>query len=217
MRSADEKPGYREIRAAYGPDSIRVYQAYSDGIAEAALRRGTFVSPPFKMERMTWIKPSFLWMMYRAGWGFKDEGQKRILAIDISREGFDWALVHANLSHYDAALPYSEAEWRDRSRATDIVIQWDPERDLALQPLPFRAIQIGLRGEAVRRYVDEWIVGITDVTPLSHDIRRLVQSGDLDAAQRLLPGEAPYPVNPEVAAGILASPGPESAVPSTEG
>ncbi len=216
MRSADEKPAYREIRAAYGPDSVRVYQAYSDAIADAALRRGTFVSPPFKMERMTWIKPSFLWMMYRAGWGFKDAGQTRILAIDISREGFDWALAHANLSHYDAALPYSEAEWRARSRSAGIVIQWDPERDLALQPLPFRAIQIGLRGEAVRRYVEAWIVGITDVTPLAHDIHRLVQAGDTDAAQRLLPGEAPYPLDPETAARILASPGAKSTVPSVE-
>jgi hypothetical protein len=216
MRSADETP-YREIRAAYGPDSVRVYQAYSDEIADAALRRGTFVSPPFKRERMTWIKPSFLWMMYRAGWGFKDAGQKRILAIDVSRDGFDWALAHANLSHYDAALPYSELEWRDRSRSTDIVIQWDPERDLALQPLPFRAIQIGLRGEAVRRYVDEWIVGITDVTSVAHDIHRLVQSGDRAAAQRLLPGEAPYPVDPETAARILVLPARESTAPSAEG
>ena len=62
------------IRAVYGEHTIRVYQAYSDPIADAALAHGTFVSPPFKMERMTWIKPSFLWMMYRAGWGLKDEG-----------------------------------------------------------------------------------------------------------------------------------------------
>ncbi|WP_141653813.1 DUF4291 family protein, partial [Erwinia billingiae] len=33
---------------------------------------GTFASPPFSMTRMTWIKPSFLWMMYRSGWGMKD-------------------------------------------------------------------------------------------------------------------------------------------------
>jgi hypothetical protein len=38
-------------------------------------------------------------MMYRAGWGHKDEGQKRILAIDISREGFEWALSHSCSSH----------------------------------------------------------------------------------------------------------------------
>jgi hypothetical protein len=42
------------------------------------LANGTFVSPPFKRDRMTWIKPSFLRMMYRAGSGFKDEGQRRI-------------------------------------------------------------------------------------------------------------------------------------------
>jgi len=57
----------RQIRAVYEDRTIRVYQAYSAAIADTALARGTFVSPPFKMERMTWIKPSFLWMMYRSG------------------------------------------------------------------------------------------------------------------------------------------------------
>jgi hypothetical protein len=73
----------RQIRAVYDEHTIRVYQAYSDEIADAALAGGTFVSPPFKIGRMTWIKPSFLWMMYRAGWGYKDAGQRRILAIRI--------------------------------------------------------------------------------------------------------------------------------------
>ncbi|MFM7200125.1 MAG: DUF4291 family protein, partial [Myxococcota bacterium] len=63
----------RQIRAVYDDKTIRVYQAYSDAIADSALKHQTFVAPPFKMERMTWIKPSFLWMMYRAGWGYKDE------------------------------------------------------------------------------------------------------------------------------------------------
>ncbi len=45
------------------------------------------------------IKPSFLWMTYRSGWGKKDNNQKRILAIDITREGFEWALEHSLLSH----------------------------------------------------------------------------------------------------------------------
>ena len=90
---------HNQIRALYDAYTIRVYQAYSDAIADSALAHGRFVSPPFKMERMTWIKPSFLWMMYRAGWGLKDEGQKRILAIDITREGFEWALAHSCPSH----------------------------------------------------------------------------------------------------------------------
>lgn len=46
----------------------------------------------FKMDRMTWIKPSFLWMMYRSGWATKKD-QERILAIDIKREGFNTFLI----------------------------------------------------------------------------------------------------------------------------
>lgn len=38
-------------------------------------------------------------MMYRAGWGHKDPGQARILAIDITREGFEWATADSCKSH----------------------------------------------------------------------------------------------------------------------
>lgn len=64
----------REVRAYFTPAAVRVYQAYSDPIADGALARQTFLSPSFSMTRMTWIKPSFLWMMYRSGWGLKDPG-----------------------------------------------------------------------------------------------------------------------------------------------
>jgi len=178
-----------QIRAVYDETSIRVYQAYSDTIADAALAKGTFASPPFKMERMTWIKPSFLWMMYRAGWGFKDEGQKRILAIDITRSGFEWALTHGCLSHADEAM--SKQEWVAKKNASPVRIQWDPERNLFLQPLEHRAIQIGLGNEAVRHYVNEWICRISDITPLAHDICALVKEGRLDKAKSKLPVERP--------------------------
>lgn len=180
----------RQIRAVYDDTTIRVYQAYSDAVADTALAKGTFVSPPFKMERMTWIKPSFLWMMYRAGYGFKDEGQKRILAIDITREGFEWALAHGCLSHADNTM--SKEEWEAKKNASPVRIQWDPERDLFLQPLAHRAIQIGLSKEAVDLYVNQWIQRITDITPLAHDICKLVNEGLLDQAKAQLPVELPY-------------------------
>jgi len=179
-----------EIRAVYDDSTIRVYQAYSDAIADAALAKGTFVSPPFKMDRMTWIKPSFLWMMYRAGWGNKDDGQKRILAIDMSREGFEWALAHACLSHADESM--SKAEWQQRKDKSPVRIQWDPERDLHLHAQEHRAIQIGLEKEAVQRYVNEWTRGITDVTPLAKEIHALVEHQHYDQATALLPQERPY-------------------------
>lgn len=189
-KPATELP-QRQIRALYDADTIRVYQAYSDSIADAALAHGTFVSPPFKMERMTWIKPSFLWMMYRAGWGYKDAGQARILAIDISREGFEWALAHGCLSHADESM--SKEEWLTLKDQSPVRIQWDPERDLYLRPQEHRAIQIGLSKEAVQLYVNQWIKRITDVTPLAHEVHRLIQQGDLNGAHGLIPQEQEYP------------------------
>lgn len=180
----------RQIRAVYDATTIRVYQAYSDTIADTALAHGRFVSPPFKMERMTWIKPSFLWMMYRAGWGFKDAGQKRILAIDISREGFEWALANGCLSHADESI--SKEEWQKLKSQSPVRIQWDPERDLYLRPQEHRAIQVGLSKEAVELYVNQWIKRITDITPLAHSIYKLVQEGDLDKARCQIPQEKEY-------------------------
>lgn len=193
----------RQIRAVYDETTIRVYQAYPDNIADAALARGTFVAPPFKMERMTWIKPSFLWMMYRAGWGFKDSGQKRILALDITRAGFEWALAHSCLSHADTAT--SKDAWRAKKEAAPVRIQWDPERDVLLQPRAQRAIQIGLSQEAVELYVNHWITCITDLTPLAHAVHALVQNQQFAAAEALLPKEAPYPVSARLAESIELS------------
>ncbi|ENV37542.1 DUF4291 domain-containing protein [Acinetobacter venetianus] len=179
-----------QIRAVYNHKTIRVYQAYSEVIANSALKNQTFVSPPFKMERMTWIKPSFLWMMYRSGWGFKDNGQSRILAVDITREGFEWALAHSCLSHRNPSM--NEEQWQQLKASSPVRIQWDPERDLKLSPLDHRAIQIGLSHEAVQLYVNEWITSITDVTPLAHQIHALIEENKLDEATQLLPLETIY-------------------------
>jgi hypothetical protein len=191
----------RQIRAVYDDKTIRVYQAYSDAIADSALAHGTFVSPPFKMDRMTWIKPSFLWMMYRSGWGKKDSGQKRILAIDITREGFEWALKYSLLSH-EAKNYTDKEEWLKIKKTTPVRIQWDPERDLHLQPLEHRAIQIGLSNEAVPLYVNEWIQNITEVTELAEEVQSLVEERNLEAAENLVPNEAAYPLNTKLKAKL---------------
>jgi hypothetical protein len=190
LRSMTEIPA-QQIRAVYDEHTIHVYQAYSDEIADAALAHGTFVAPPFKMERMTWIKPSFLWMMYRAGWGYKDAGQRRILAIDITREGFHWALDHSCPSY--PAPSMSTQEWNRMKNASPVRVQWDPERDLQLRALPYCAIQIGIGPEAVPLYLNQWIRKITDVTNAAHAMHDLVKHGQLDQAQARLPVEQPYP------------------------
>jgi hypothetical protein len=179
-----------QIRAIYDERSIRVYQAFNDAIADAALAAGSLAVPSFSLNRMTWIKPSFLWMMYRAGWGYKDVGQRRILAIDITREGFDWALAHGCPSRPDPSM--SKEEWARLKAACPVRIQWDPERDLALRPLPYRAIQIGIGGESVPLYVGQWIVSITEITDLAHYLHDLVERGQVDQARAMLPRERTY-------------------------
>ncbi|MEU3305429.1 DUF4291 domain-containing protein [Streptomyces sp. NPDC006678] len=180
----------RGIRAAYSDSTITVYQAYRPEIGLPAAREGRFPAA-WKRDRMTWIKPSFLWMMYRCGWGTK-AGQETVLAVEIGRDGFEWALRHACLSGYVRGVHPDRATWQRQLKRAPTRAQWDPERDLRLQPLPYRSLQLGLSGEAVRRYADEWTVSIRDVTPLAHEIHALVSVGDLDSAARLLPQERPY-------------------------
>ena len=86
-----------KIFAVFDEQTIRVYQAYNNTIADEAIKIGTF-GDSFKLSRMTWIKPSFLWMMYRSGWGEK-EGQNRILAIDMKRTGFENKRLEDNLKN----------------------------------------------------------------------------------------------------------------------
>ncbi|MFD7511210.1 DUF4291 domain-containing protein [Streptomyces sp. NPDC059853] len=185
-------PPRYEIRALHTATTVTVYQAYAPAIGLPAARDGRFPAA-WKRDRMTWIKPSFLWMMYRCGWGTK-ENQETVLAVEITREGFAWALDHACLSHYASGLHRDHATWRRRLREAPARAQWDPERDLRLKPLPHRSLQLGLTGEAARRYADEWTVSITDVTDLAHTVHARVRAGDLEAARRLLPAERPYSV-----------------------
>ncbi|MCZ1009154.1 DUF4291 domain-containing protein [Streptomyces lydicus] len=184
------EPPHR-IRALYTESTVTVYQAYSPALGLPAARDGRFPAA-WKRERMTWIKPSFLWMMYRCGWGEKAD-QETVLAIEIERGGFDWALGQACLSHYDSGEHADRASWRRELKRAPARVQWDPERDLRLRALPHRSLQLGLAGEASRRYADEWTVAITDVTPLAREIHELVRAGGMAAAAALLPEERPYP------------------------
>jgi hypothetical protein len=183
---------YRLMRASFTDHDVTVYQAFTPQIADAAVAAGTFVVP-FKRDRMTWIKPSFLWMMYRSGWA-TNPGQERILAIQISRDGFEWALAHAVLSHYDPGIYHSREQWVEKLRISSVRVQWDPDRSLTLAPLSHRAVQVGLSGEAVSRYLDQWITSITDITNMVHELHGLVTHGNLTAASARLPVERTYPL-----------------------
>ena len=185
---------YRQIRAAYDEKTIVVYQAFSPAIADPAVRAGRFV-PPFSMGRMTWIKPSFLWMMYRCGWTTKP-GQERVLAVRITRAGFEEALAQAALSAYDPMFHESQEAWRVDLASSPVRVQWDPERDRVGSPLAWRSLQVGLSGPVVARYVGEWTVDIEDITPTL---------GARREGTMALPAEREYPISLDIARRIGAT------------
>ncbi len=197
----------KQIRADYCDDLIRVYQAFSPVIADAALSAGRFTSPHFKFDRMTWIKPSFLWMMYRSNWATR-RNQERVLGVGIRRSGFEWVLANSCLSHYEKRTYRDEEHWQTLLRSLPVRIQWDPERDIDLSRLEYRSIQMGLSGEAVQKYVHEWICEIHDLTALAREIQSLVTKGDRERAKELLPKEEPYPLSRALqkAVGIIEEP-----------
>lgn len=67
----------RHILASFDDESIIVYQAYRPMIARFAIENG-FFGGEFSYSRMSWIKPNFLWMMYRSGWGTKENRNRSL-------------------------------------------------------------------------------------------------------------------------------------------
>ncbi|WP_058486944.1 DUF4291 domain-containing protein [Defluviitalea phaphyphila] len=181
----------KKILAQFDENTIRVYQAYNHKIANEAVKLGTF-GTHFKMDRMTWIKPSFLWMMYRSGWATK-EGQERILAIDIKRTGFDYILENVVLSSFNSEIYGRYEKWRELLEKSEVRCQWDPDRDIYGNALDRRAIQLGIKGEMVNKYVNDWIVKITDITDIVIELREKIRAKTFK--ESMLPIEDEYPLN----------------------
>ena len=193
-----KKEEERNIYAVFDDKTIRVYQAYNNEIADEALKLGKFGSK-FSLNRMTWIKPSFLWMMYRSGWATK-QGQERILAIDLKREGFDEIVRNSVFSSFNSVFSsfrevsdLSKEEWKEKLENSEVRCQWDPDRDIYGNPIGRRAIQLGIKGETVRKYINDWIVNITDITDKVIEMRNSIQNGTF--SESMLPQEKKYILN----------------------
>jgi hypothetical protein len=152
----------RHILAQFDDDTIIVYQAYRPEIGNFAVAKGYF-GGAFKYSRMSWIKPNFLWMMYRSQWG-QAEGQEVILAIRLRRTFFDSLLAQAVPSSFDATVFGSRQEWDTAVANSDVRLQWDPDHLPTGMPCERRAIQLGLRGAALESYGKREIVQILDMS-----------------------------------------------------
>ena len=130
--------------------------------------------------------------MYRCGWAQK-ENQEHVLAIDIKRTGFDKAVNSAVISTFSDDLGITKEEWQKQVKESDVRVQWDPEKDIDGNNLPYRSLQLGLRGNAVNEYVHDWIVKVTDITDYVNELNALrISKGDISDK---LPKETVYIIN----------------------
>jgi hypothetical protein len=178
----------RHVLAHFDDESVLVYQAYRPEIGHFAAQHGYF-GGAFSLSRMSWIKPGFLWMMYRSGWATKP-GQEVILAVRMKRSAFDQILSQAVHSSYVPALYPSKEAWQKQLKNSAVALQWDPDHNPKGGKMERRAIQLGLRGPVLASYAREWILSIEDITEFVAGQRLL-----FDAKDKLrTPTERVYPV-----------------------
>lgn len=179
----------RHILAQFDEHTVVVYQAYRPAIGHFAAENGYF-GGEFSLNRMSWIKPNFLWMMYRSAWG-NSLGQEVILAIWLKRSAWDEILASAVHSNFVLAVYGSEKEWQQAVKNSAVRLQWDPDHHPNGSKMDRRAIQLGLRGSVLASYAREWIVKIEDI---SQFVQQQRQYNGGDSTQLLTPCETVYPV-----------------------
>jgi len=189
----------------YDENSVRVYFAMPNRIADSLLGAQKLVAPFSFTKKATWIKPSFLWTMKRTKWGeysrigkHGTRGENRndatVIGLLIERDGFEELLRRCVVINHE---DHSEIElhiWQRILEAADGFVQWDPEKDFHGNRQPYRAIQIGLKPTALP-ILNEAIVRMDAMTGL---IRKIVDSQVIEGKIELLPDERPYPVSAEL-------------------
>ncbi len=190
------------ISAFQFDDSIIVYQAYKPSIANFAKENNKFGGTDFSFNRMTWIKPNYLWMMYRSGWATK-VNQERILAIRISRIGWEELLSKATISSFKPEYHKNEEEWKSKLNDSEVRLQWDPNHDPYGNKKERKAIQIGIKGDMLVKFNNEMILEISDITRFVSKQRIYVQHKQLQHLE--VPIETVYePKRTDLKIGITA-------------
>lgn len=160
-------------------ENIIVYQAFNPNISKWAIENQKFGGNHYKFTRMSWIKPNFLWMMYRAGWA-KKEHQQNILAIEISKTNFETLLEEAVHSSYIEEVYQTRENWNAKLRTSQVRLQWDPDHNPHGEKIERRAIQIGIKGDLLEKFGKEWIISIEDITEFAHEQKSILDSKKME-------------------------------------
>lgn len=159
--------------------SIVVYQAYKNSIADFAVKNQYLGGADYSYGRMSWIKPNFLWMMYRCGWA-ESENQERVLAIWLDKTDFESILKEAVLSSFNTKYYENHEQWKNELASKEVRLQWDPDHDPFGNKVERRAIQLGLKGAVLEKFGKKQIKFIEDITDFVRQQKRFVDNGQLD-------------------------------------
>ncbi len=169
----------QQIIGSMEAENIIVYQAFNSHIAAYAVANQKFGGNDYSFNRMSWIKPGFLWMMYRAGWATK-ENQERILKISFPMVHFKTILSQATFSSYKKESYSSEEIWRAALEKTEVRLQWDPDHDPFGNKQTRKAMQIGMKGAILKKFCTEWIIKIEDITDYVKEAFEKVKANNMD-------------------------------------
>ncbi len=86
---------------------------------------------------------------------WKSLDKEKILAIDITRGGFEEILLNSVLSKFEKNIYGNYEKWKKQLSKSDVRCQWDPDRDIYGNSLEKKAIQIGIKGEMVKKYISK--------------------------------------------------------------
>ena len=174
----------RALNAAYDETSLVVYQAYPAQLGKDLLALGRF-GGAWRFDRHTKIQASWVGTVQRYASGDRPD-REFIAAIRVLRTGFDAMLIAALQVDFDPKLYQSKHSWRLATRFSPVLVEWEPDGPNAADP---QSPRFRLHGPLVRRFAEEWVIGIEDVSS------RFLDPGALENLVRL---EKPYPVPPEV-------------------
>jgi hypothetical protein len=170
----------RALIASFDAESVVAYQAFPEALgAEIVARRG--LGGGWRFDRHTRLQTSWRFVADRYAFGDRLH-RSRILAIHVSRAGFDALVTAALTAEWDPALYKTSGAWRLATRFAPVLVEWIDETP-----------RFVVHGPLVRQLATEWVVDLRDV---SAEFRAL-RDGEARAPQ-----EADYPVPPDVAARI---------------
>lgn len=158
---------------------VVVYQAYNPAIAQFAVENQYLGGPSFSYGRMSWIKPNFLWMMYRCGWASK-ENQERVLALWLAKTAFEEILGQAAFSTFAAGNYESEEVWKRELATRNVRLQWDPDHSPYGGKLTRRALQLGLKNDTLEQFGKHQVTRIEDITDFVQQQKKHVDNRQLE-------------------------------------